>query len=74
LLKVNDKKFEWNFYSEALNHNLQANNAVSLGFWAHKHGMYTGRAVFVFPDYSRWVHLNTNTIPMLKVCARFSKN
>jgi hypothetical protein len=24
--------------------------------------------MFVLPEYSRWVHLNTNTLPMLKVC------
>lgn len=24
--------------------------------------------MFVFPEYSRWVHLGTNTLPMLKVC------
>ena len=71
---MDDKKFQWNFDSEALDHNLQFNSAVSLGYWAVKHGMYTGRALFVFPDYSRWIHLNTNTISMKKVCARFSKN
>lgn len=24
--------------------------------------------MFVFPEYSRWVHLGTNTLPMLKLC------
>lgn len=35
-----------------------------------KNGMFTGRANFIFPEYSRWVHLATNTLPMYKVCAR----
>ena len=53
-----------------MDHNLQFNKADALGYWAQKNGMFTGRAMFVFPDQSRWVHLNTNTLPMLKVCAR----
>lgn len=44
------------------------NKADSIGYWAQKHGLYTGRVNFVFPEYSRWVHLNTNTLAMLKVC------
>lgn len=70
-MKGNEKNFKWDFDCEALNHNLQLNAASSIGYWAQKHGMFTGRAFFVFPDHSRWVHLNTNTIPMKKVCARF---
>lgn len=26
--------------------------------------------MFAFPEYSRWVHLNTNTMPMRFVCPR----
>lgn len=44
------------------------NKADSVGNWPVKAGLYPGRAHFVFPEYSRWVHLNTNTIPMLTVC------
>lgn len=60
----------FNFELSYLNHNLNFNKADSLGNWAVKHGMFTGRAHFVFPEYSRWVHLATNTLPMYKVCAR----
>ena len=35
-----------------------------------KAGLYSGRAWFVFPEYSRWVHLGTNTLPMMKICPR----
>jgi len=35
-----------------------------------KYGLFTGRACFIFPEYSRWVHLNTNTLAMMKVCLR----
>jgi hypothetical protein len=27
-----------------------------------------GRTMFAFPEYSRYVHLATNTIPMYKIC------
>lgn len=70
LLTSNDRRKVWNFNLEALNSNLQFNKADSLGYWASRVGMFPGRAVFIFPDQSRWVHLNTNTLPMLKVCAR----
>jgi hypothetical protein len=32
--------------------------------------MWTGRCMFAFPEYSRHVHLNTNTMAILRVCAR----
>ena len=55
---------------EALNQNLRFNKADSIGYWPEKHGLFTGRANFIFSEYSQWVHLNTNTLPMLKVCPR----
>lgn len=39
-----------------------------MAFWPLKAGLFTGRANFIFPEFSRWVHLGTNTIPMLKIC------
>lgn len=60
----------FNFELNYLNHNLGFNKADSLGNWAMKNGIYTGRTNFIFPEYSRWVHLATNTLPMYKVCSR----
>lgn len=51
-----------------IHHNLQFNKADSLGRWPIKAGLYPGRAQFIFPEFSRWVHLATNTLPMLKIC------
>lgn len=31
-------------------------------------GLWVGRSLFLFPDYSRYVHLGTNTIPMYNTC------
>jgi len=62
-------KLAWRFEMEYLYHNLHFNKADSIGYWAEKHGIYTGRVNFIFPEYSRWVHLNTNTLAMRRVCA-----
>ena len=50
--------------------NMMFNKEESLGVWNARRGMYSGRVCFIFPDQSRWVHLNTNTLAMLKTCAR----
>jgi len=60
----------WNFEEEYLYHNVNFNKADSIGYWAEKNGLFTGRVNFIFPEYSRWVHLNTNTLAMFKVCAK----
>eukprot|EP00825_Cyclidium_porcatum_P010953 TRINITY_DN15595_c0_g1_i1.p1 TRINITY_DN15595_c0_g1~~TRINITY_DN15595_c0_g1_i1.p1 ORF type:complete len:262 (+),score=40.19 TRINITY_DN15595_c0_g1_i1:178-963(+) len=59
---------KWNFALEYLHQNLQKNKADSIGCWTTKMGLYTGRGLFIFPEYSRWVHLNTNTLAIHKIC------
>jgi len=66
--KLNDRQYAWDFDLQALHHNLKYNTGDNVGNWTEKHGLYTGRIRFLFPEYSRWVHLNTNTLPMMKVC------
>ncbi len=36
--------------------------------WHSSIGLYPGRVCFAFPEDSRHVYLNTNTLPMMKVC------
>jgi hypothetical protein len=60
--------YRWDFNVEAIASNLLSNNPSSLWDWPTTNGLFTGKALFTFPEYSRWVHLNTNTLPMLKVC------
>jgi len=55
---------------EAISDNMIFNKSESLGTWNERYGMFTGRVCFLFPDQSRWVHLNTNTLAMLRVCAK----
>lgn len=72
LLRFNDKtgKYEWSFDLESLYHNLTFNKADCIANWTSKYGLFPGRAHFIFNEYSQWVHLNTNTLPMLKICPR----
>lgn len=67
--RVQDK-LQWDFEMNYLARNILFNKSDSLGAWSEKHGLYTGRVRFIFPEYSRWVHMNTNTLPMLKVAVR----
>ena len=60
--------YEWNFNFDAIYQNTRKDSPSSLFNWSSLYGLYTGRAMFTFPDYSRYVHLGTNTLPMLKVC------
>ena len=63
-----DSSYRWEFNVQAVAHNLLSNNPSSLWDWPTTNGLFTGKAMFTFPEYSRWVHLATNTLPMMKVC------
>jgi pimeloyl-ACP methyl ester carboxylesterase len=67
-LTRNATGYEWNFNFDAVYNNTRNDSPSSLFNWNSTYGLYTGRAMFAFPDYSRYVHLGTNTLPMLKVC------
>lgn len=60
----------WDFEMSLIAANLAFNKEESLGVWNSRRGIFSGRVCFIFPDQSRWVHLNTNTLAMLKTCAR----
>jgi pimeloyl-ACP methyl ester carboxylesterase len=70
LKKVSDQQSEWNFELDYLHHNLHFKGADNIFYWAEKHGLFTGRSYFVFPDQSRWVYMNQNTIQIHKVCIK----
>jgi len=63
-----ERKLRWSFEMEFVYKNIFFNKADSLGYWPYNIGLYPGRVLFLFPEYSRWVHLNTNTLAMHKVC------
>jgi len=63
-------KLTWNFELDYLYHNTNFNRADSIANWNFKHGLYTGRFMSVFAEYSRWVHLNTNTMRYYNTCTR----
>lgn len=62
--------YTWNFNFSAVHHNLVKNSPSNLASWAKSVGLYPGRSLFAFPEHSRYVHLNTNTLPMYSVCPK----
>jgi pimeloyl-ACP methyl ester carboxylesterase len=62
--------YAWNFNFNAVHHNLTRISPSNLSSWSKSVGLYPGRSLFAFPEYSRFVHLNTNTLPMYSVCPR----
>lgn len=63
-----DNRYTWKFDANAVWSNLKNDSPNSLTGWNPTVGIYPGRVCFAFPDNSRHVYLNTNTMPMLKVC------
>ena len=62
--------YRWACNINAIHSNLINKFPTNLTNWAKNIGLYPGRAMFVFPEYSRHVHLGTNTNPMYSVCPR----
>lgn len=50
-----------------------ANHWDDLVSWRPDFGLYPGRACFMFPEYSDYVFLSTNTVSMHKVCPRLRR-
>jgi|JI10StandDraft_1071094.scaffolds.fasta_scaffold538259_1 hypothetical protein len=65
-----DTGYEWNFNFQAISDNLLKESPSNLTCWHSSIGLYPGRSMFSFPEYSRFVHLSTNTLPMYSVCPR----
>jgi len=62
--------YEWNFDFDALLENVNNSTANNIGAWHSHYGLWGGRANFAFGDYSRWVHIGSNTLPMHKICPK----
>jgi len=41
-----------------------------VAIWSESYGLWPGNALILFPRHSRWVFLNTNTLPMYNVFPR----
>lgn len=70
LKMVKPSVYEWAFDLHSLLENNASSGANHIGNWNTNFGLWGGRSLFVFPEYSRWVHLATNTLPMHKVCVK----
>jgi len=41
-----------------------------VAYWSESYGLWPGQALALFAAQSRWVHLNTNTLPFYNVFPR----
>jgi len=62
--------YSWNFNFAGLLENLNNSRASNIASWNSHYGLWGGRSQFCFSDHSRWVHLGTNTLPMMKTCVK----
>lgn len=53
---------QWRFNMDKLAENVQHQNC-DISSWSSRYGLYPGRAFVLFSEFSRWIFLNTNTIP-----------
>jgi len=67
---VGKHNYQWNFDYNGLLDNVNNAKANHIGAWNSHYGLWGGRSMFAFPDYSRWVHIGTNTLPMMKTCIK----
>jgi pimeloyl-ACP methyl ester carboxylesterase len=69
---------QWKFNMEHLALNVKRDSTCDISGWSTRHGLYPGRAFVLFAEYSRWIFLNTNTIPFYtffpKLEGRFPSN
>ncbi len=56
---------QWRFNMENLYQNVNRQQNDIAG-WTSRHGLFPGRAFVLFAEYSKWIFLNTNTIPFYK--------
>ena len=54
---------------EGLAKNMRKYNPDVAG-WSESYGLWPGQALFLFAAHSRWVFLNTNTLPIYNVFPR----
>lgn len=57
--------FQWTF-----NLSFIAEHFECLTEWQVRHGLFTGRSRFLFPEYSNHVFLNSNTLSIYKICVK----
>lgn len=66
LRQVGARTFELKFNLPAVTHLAEE----FINWKKIQYGLYPGRVNFVFPEYSNFVFLGTNTLPMMRVCPK----
>jgi len=70
LAMVSPGNYRWNFDLHGLLENVNHSTMEHIGAWNSHYGLWAGRSMWAFPEYSRWCHLGTNTLPMHKVAVK----
>lgn len=69
---------QWKFNMRELAPNVRKEHLCDISKWTPRYGLYPGRAFVLFAEYSRWIFLNTNTLPFYqffpKLEGRFPSN
>lgn len=61
--QIGRSSFQWTFNMPFISENFDL-----ITEWQVRHGLFTGRSRFLFPEYSNHVFLNSNTLSILKIC------
>jgi pimeloyl-ACP methyl ester carboxylesterase len=60
---------QWVFNIDELSKQVKK-STPDIAVWSESYGLWPGQAQILFPAYSRWVHLATNTLPIYNVFPR----
>ena len=60
---------QWQCNLEGLYKNMRKHQS-DIAHWGPSYGLWSGNALAIFAAHSRWVHLNTNTLPFYNVFPR----
>ena len=66
LRQVGARSYNLKFNLPAVSHLLEE----YINWKTIQYGLFPGRVSFVFPEYSNYVFLGTNTLPMMRVCPK----
>ena len=59
---------------ERLAANVKKDHRCDITRWSERFGLYPGRALVMFAEYSHWVFLSTNTIPFYKFFPKLERS
>lgn len=64
---------QWKMNLDGLHKNM-SKFQPDVALWSEAYGLWPGQTFALFPAYSRWIHLSTNTLPFYNVFPRLEGN